>query len=78
MFQWHTFENVALLESVCGRVQQKNRTPAIKKKLTHIGVLQVPATQLANMSIDPKFVELMADVHKIILFNNHRRSIRFG
>ena len=28
-------------------------------------ILQVPTTQLANMSIDPKFVELTADVFEI-------------
>ena len=30
-------------------------------------ILQVPTTQLANMSIDPKFVELTADVLEIFL-----------
>ena len=35
---------------------------------THIVyLLQVPTTQLANMSIDPKFVELTADVLEIVL-----------
>ena len=29
-------------------------------------ILQVPTTQLANMGIDPKFVELTADVLEII------------
>ena len=33
------------------------------KKLTHIA----PETQLAKMSIDPKFVELTADVLEIFL-----------
>ena len=49
--------------------KQKNRTPPIKEKLTHIHskLLQVPTTQLANMSIDPKFVELTANVHRIFL-----------
>ena len=41
-------------------------TPPILKKLTHI-VLQVPTTQLAKLSIDPKFVELTADVLEIFL-----------
>ena len=30
-------------------------------------ILQVPTTQLAKMSIDPKFVELTADVLEIYL-----------
>ena len=30
-------------------------------------ILQVPTTQLAKMSIDPKFVELTADVLEILL-----------
>ena len=42
---------------------ESNRNPLIRKKLTHI----VPTTQLAKMSIDPKFVELTADVHETIL-----------
>ena len=46
-------------------------TPPIMKKLTHIrSILQVPTTQLANMSIDPKFVELTADVLEILLYNH--------
>ena len=32
-------------------------------------VLQVPTTQREKMSIDPKFVELTADVLEIFLFN---------
>ena len=46
-----------------------NRNPPIKmKKLTHmVSLFQVPTTQLAKMSIDPKFVELTADVLRIIL-----------
>ena len=35
------------------------------KKLTRI--LQVPTTQLAKMSIDPKFVEVTADVVEVFL-----------
>ena len=30
-------------------------------------ILQVPTTQLAKMSVDPKFVELTADVLRIFL-----------
>ena len=38
-------------------------TPLIHyEKLTHIVYFQVPTTQLAKMSMDPKFVELTADV----------------
>ena len=44
--------------------KQKNRTPPIKKKLPHA----VPKTQLAKMSVDPKFIELTADVLKIFFF----------
>ena len=43
--------------------KQNNMTPPIMKKLTNI----VPTTQLAKMSIDPKFVELTADVLEIFL-----------
>ena len=32
------------------------------EKLAHRVILQVPTTQLVKMSIDPKFVELTADV----------------
>ena len=32
-------------------------------------ILQVPTTQLAKMSIDPKFVELTIDVLEIFLLN---------
>ena len=39
-------------------------TPPIKKKLTHIVYYKY---QLAKMSIDPKFVELTADVLEILL-----------
>ena len=31
-------------------------------------ILQVPTTQLAKMSIDPKFVKLKADVHVLEIF----------
>ena len=42
-------------------------TPPIMKKLTHIhSILQVPTTQLAKMSIEPKFVEHTADVLEIL------------
>ena len=50
---------------------KKNRTPP-NKKLTHI----VPTAQLVKMSIDPKFVELTADVLKIFSYmvnSNARR-----
>ena len=39
----------------------------MKKKPRPHSILQVPTTPLANMSIDPKFVELTADVLKKIL-----------
>ena len=44
-----------------------------EKTISHHGkthphsILQVPTTQLAKMSIDPKFVELTADVLEIFL-----------
>ena len=49
--------------------KQNCKTPPIEKKLTHKvpGILQVPTTQLAKMTIDPKFVELTADVLEIFL-----------
>ena len=37
------------------------------EKLTRDSIPQVPTTQLAKMSIDPKFVELAADVAIITL-----------
>ena len=37
-----------------------------EKTHPHTSILQVPTTQLAKMSIDPKFVELTADVLEII------------
>ena len=58
-------ENRSMLSSHAAQEQKKkNRTPP-KKKLTHIG-LGLPTTQLAKMSIDPKFVELTADVLEIV------------
>ena len=45
--------------------QQKNMTPPIKKNLTDTVYKQIPTTQLAKMSIGPKFVELTADVLEI-------------
>ena len=39
--------------------------PIIKKNHPPHSILQVPTTQLAKMSIDPKFVELTADVLEI-------------
>ena len=46
-------------------------TPPVMKKFTHIVYYkyEVPTTQLAKMSIDPKFVELTADVLEIFLLN---------
>ena len=42
--------------------------PLPKSEKTHPhSILQVPTTQLAKMSIDPKFVELTADVLSIII-----------
>ena len=48
-------------------LKQKNRTPPIKKKLTHIVYSTYQQTWLAKMSIDPKFVELTAEVLKAFL-----------
>ena len=38
------------------------RTLPVKKKTHPHSILQVPTTQVEKMSIDPKFVELTADV----------------
>ena len=44
--------------------------PSHYEKLTQThGILQVPTTQLAKMRIDPKFVELTADILEIFLLN---------
>ena len=36
--------------------------PIMKKTHPHTSFIQVPTTQLAKMSVHPKFVELTADV----------------
>ena len=41
--------------------------PSHYEKIHPHSILQVPTTQLAKMSIDPKFVELTADVLEIFL-----------
>ena len=41
--------------------------PSHLKNSTHIVYYKVPTTQLAKMSIDPKFVALTADVRGILL-----------
>ena len=41
--------------------------PSHYEKTHPHSILQVPTTQLAKMSIDPKFVELTADVLEIYL-----------
>ena len=41
--------------------------PSHYEKTHPHSILQVPTTQLAKMSTDPKFVELTADVLEIIL-----------
>ena len=46
--------------------QRKNGTPPIKKKLTHIEYY-IPVFHKKMSTIDPKFVELTADVLKIFL-----------
>ena len=43
--------------------------PSHYEKTHPHSTLQVPTTQLAQMSIDPKFVELTADVLEIFLSN---------
>ena len=43
-----------------------NQSKELYKTHPH-GILQVPTTQLAEMSFDPKFVELTADVLEIFL-----------
>ena len=42
-------------------------TPPIMKKLTHIVYYKYQQRSLQKMSIDPKFVELTADVLEIFL-----------
>ena len=47
-------------------LKRNNRTPPNMKNLCHPhSIFQVPAMQLTKMSIDPKFVELTADVLEI-------------
>ena len=48
-------------------LKQNNRIPPIEKKTHQHSLLQVPTTQLAKMSVDPKFVELTADVLEMFL-----------
>ena len=45
----------------------KQYDPSHYEKTHPHNILQVPTTQLAKMSIDPKFVELTADVLEILL-----------
>ena len=51
-------------------LERKNRTPSSKKKLTHMVYYKYQQRSIANMSINPKFVELTADVLAIFLYNN--------
>ena len=56
------------------KVRARRDVPKKKKMTTiirSIHLLQVPTTQLANMSIDPKFVELTADVLSVFTINMH-------
>ena len=46
---------------------KKQYDPSHYEKTHPLSILQVPTTQLAKMSIDPKFVELTADVLEIFL-----------
>ena len=46
---------------------QKFEVPEDPSQTQPHSILQVPTTQLAKMSIDPKFVELTADVLEIFL-----------
>ena len=50
---------------VCFLTEQYD--PSHYEKTHPHSTLQVPTTQLANMSVDPKFVELTADVLEIFL-----------
>ena len=49
----------------------KQYDPSHYEKTHPHSILQVPTTQLAKMSIDPKFVELTADVLEIFLKNTN-------
>ena len=64
---------------VCGgggfRARQSLCINVMIMKKTHPhsrSILQVPTTQLAKVSIDPKFVERTADVLEIFLYNGLR------
>ena len=47
--------------------------PSAFSRIILVSLLQVPTTQLANMSVDPKFVELTADV--LDFFFSIRRTL---
>ena len=53
------------VRSIKKYIFKKNKTPPIKKKTHPHSILQVPTTQLAKMSVDPKFAELTPDVLQI-------------
>ena len=61
--------------------EQNNMTASHNKKNRPHSILQVPTTQLAKMSIYPKFVDLTADVFdfffKILLLSAAYRQYKF-
>ena len=56
-----------VLVYICVCFSTKQYDPSNYEKTHPHSILQVPTTQLAKMSIDPKFVELTADVLEIFL-----------
>ena len=57
-----------VLNTACTRIKKKITGPLpISEKNHPHSILQVPTTQLAKVSIDPKFVEATADVVTIFL-----------
>ena len=59
--------NTYILVLICVFFFTKQYDPSHYEKTHPQSILQVPTTQLANMSIDPKFVELTADVVEIFV-----------
>ena len=58
-----------ILVYICVCFLTKQYDPSHYKKTHPHSILRVLTTQLVKMSIDPKFVELTADVLEIFLYN---------
>ena len=67
-----------ILVFMCVFFSTKQYDPSHYAKTHPHSILQVPTTQLAKISIDPKFVELTADVLEIIFKNTDRCGVNMN